>query len=128
MSVNTSTLTSSSQGCVVLFVLCCAVQISGLLGHAARGDKKSPAVADAEVGIGGCCQWKLQGLDVDTTVAVLFEITGSGQSAGDQGGQVSIRLSTKAAARSRPSAARTVMVSGWNMVRLTLRDCAEADM
>jgi hypothetical protein len=65
-----------------------ALQISGLLGHAARGEKKSPAVADTEVGIGGCCQWRLQGLDADTTLAVLFEVTGSGQSAGDQGGQV----------------------------------------
>lgn len=73
--------------CFLLLVFCCT-QISGLLGHAARGEKKSPAVADSEVGIGGCCQWRLQGLDHDTTVAVLFEVTGSGQSAGDQGGQV----------------------------------------
>lgn len=71
-----------------LFLVFCCTQISGLLGHAARGEKKSPAVADSEVGIGGCCQWRLQGLDHDTTVAVLFEVTGSGQSAGDQGGQV----------------------------------------
>lgn len=41
-------------------------------------------MADTEVGIGGCCQWKLQGIDQDTTVAVMFEITGSGQAA-DQG-------------------------------------------
>lgn len=61
------------------------IKISGLLGHAARGDKKSPAVADTEVGLGGTCQWKLCGLDFDTTVAVLFEVTGSGNSAGDQG-------------------------------------------
>ena len=70
-------------------MVCFAVQISGLLGHAARGDKKSPAVADNEVGMGGTCQWKLCGLDFDTTVAVLFEITGSGQSSGEQG-QVSL--------------------------------------
>lgn len=68
-----------------LFVPSPGLQISGLLGHAARGEKKSPSVSDAEVGIGGCCQWKLQGLDHDTTVAVMFEITGTGQSQGDQG-------------------------------------------
>jgi hypothetical protein len=74
-----------------------ALQISGLLGHAARGDKKSPAVADTEMGLGGCCQWKLSGLDQDTTLAVLFEITGTGQQAGDQGqvrdGQVLVAVS-----------------------------------
>jgi len=74
-------------GCGVALLL--LLQISGLLGHAARGDKKSPAVADTEVGLGGTCQWKLCGLDFDTTVAVLFEVTGSGNSAGDQG-QVSV--------------------------------------
>jgi hypothetical protein len=68
-----------------LFIPSPGLQISGLLGHAARGEKKSPAVSDAEVGIGGCCQWKLQGLDHDTTVAVMFEVTGTGQSQGDQG-------------------------------------------
>lgn len=49
------------------------------------------------MGLGGCCQWKLSGLDQDTTLAVLFEITGTGQQAGDQGqvrdGQVLVAVS-----------------------------------
>lgn len=65
------------------------VQISGLLGCAARSEKKSPAVADTEVGLGGTSQWKLAGLDADTTVGVLFEITGNGSALQDQSGQVS---------------------------------------
>lgn len=59
------------------------LQISGLLGHAARSEKKSSAVADTEVGLGGTSQWKLCGLDADTTVAVMFEITGNGSALQD---------------------------------------------
>jgi protein transport protein SEC23 len=61
-----------------------------LLGHAARSEKKSSSVADTEVGLGGTSQWKLCGLDADTTLGVLFEITGNGSALQEQG-QVSNR-------------------------------------
>eukprot|EP00879_Flechtneria_rotunda_P000388 GHRR01000481.1.p1 GENE.GHRR01000481.1~~GHRR01000481.1.p1 ORF type:complete len:762 (+),score=240.68 GHRR01000481.1:2399-4684(+) len=61
------------------------IKISGLLGHAARSEKKSSAVADTQIGLGGTSQWKLCGLDADTTAAILFEITGSGSALQDQG-------------------------------------------
>eukprot|EP00878_Enallax_costatus_P011529 GHUV01012035.1.p1 GENE.GHUV01012035.1~~GHUV01012035.1.p1 ORF type:complete len:713 (+),score=230.46 GHUV01012035.1:401-2539(+) len=63
------------------------IKISGTLGCCARSDKKSAAVADTEVGLGGTCQWKLAGLDADSTVAVMFEITGNGSALQDQSGQ-----------------------------------------
>lgn len=51
------------------------MQVAGLLGPAARMEKKSLHIADVEVGLGGTTQWKLCSLDHDTTLAVLFEIT-----------------------------------------------------
>ena len=51
------------------------IKVAGMLGPAARVDKKSPHVADAEVGLGGTSTWKMCGLDTDTTLAVIFEIT-----------------------------------------------------
>eukprot|EP00775_Hariotina_reticulata_P005919 gene5919-6159_t len=61
------------------------IKINGLLGLAARAEKKSSTVADSEIGLGGTSQWKLCGLDADTTLAVLFEITGNGSTLQDQG-------------------------------------------
>jgi hypothetical protein len=37
------------------------------------------------VGLGGTSQWKLCGLDADTTLGVLFEITGNGSALQEQG-------------------------------------------
>jgi hypothetical protein len=52
-------------------------------------------VADTEVGLGGTSQWKLCGLDADTTVGVLFEITGNGSTLQEQG---QVRAAAAAAA------------------------------
>lgn len=38
-------------------------------------EKKSPNIADTELGFGGTTQWKLCGLDSDTSYGVVFEIT-----------------------------------------------------
>jgi len=86
-------LSDAALPCV--FALCCPCylasllrtvgQINGLLGLAARSEKKSSAVADSEIGLGGTSQWKLCGLDADTTLAVLFEITGNGSTVQEQG-------------------------------------------
>ncbi|KAF5842832.1 COP-II coat subunit [Dunaliella salina] len=51
------------------------IKVAGLLGPAARLEKKSINIADSEVGLGNTCAWKLAGLDTDTTVAIVFEIT-----------------------------------------------------
>ncbi|KAL6762935.1 hypothetical protein V8C86DRAFT_2509254 [Haematococcus lacustris] len=63
------------------------IKLAGLLGPAARADKKSPYIAEAEVGLGGTSQWKLAGLDQDTTVAVIFEITAATKEGESQASQ-----------------------------------------
>lgn len=50
------------------------VKVSGLLGPAACVEKKSQAVADQSIGLGGTTLWKLASLDQTTTLAVFFEI------------------------------------------------------
>ncbi|KAG2499921.1 hypothetical protein HYH03_002208 [Edaphochlamys debaryana] len=60
------------------------IKVAGLLGCAARVEKKSPHVADVEVGLGGTTTWKLCSLDSETSVALLYEITASAnRDAGD---------------------------------------------
>lgn len=59
------------------------IKVAGLLGPAARMDKKSPYVAEVEVGVGGTTQWKLGSVDCDTSLALLFEITASTKEAQD---------------------------------------------
>ena len=51
------------------------VKVSGLLGPAARMEKKSSHVADSEVGQGGTTQWKMCSVGYDSAAAVFFEIT-----------------------------------------------------
>lgn len=53
------------------------IKVAGLLGSAARLEKKSVHVADSEVGLGGTTAWKIACLDTDSTVVVVFEITAS---------------------------------------------------
>ena len=49
-----------------------------MLGQAARMEKKSTHIAETEIGVGGTTQWKICGMDTDTTLAVVFEITTPG--------------------------------------------------
>ena len=53
------------------------IKVAGLLGSAARMDKKSPNIAEQEVGVGGTTMWKICGMDTETSMAVAFEITAS---------------------------------------------------
>lgn len=50
-------------------------------------DKKSPHVADTEIGQGGTTQWKMCGIDYDTSIALFFEVTAT-QNNNQQEGQV----------------------------------------
>eukprot|EP00798_Chlamydomonas_sp_ICE-L_P005189 gene5189-18413_t len=64
------------------------IKVAGLLGTAARMEKKSPNISDNEIGMGGTTQWKLCSLDLDTTVSVFFDITANnkeGEAAPQQG-------------------------------------------
>ncbi len=70
---------------------CCIVvllQVSGLLGPAARLEKKGPQVADQEVGQGGTTQWRMCGVDYDSTVALFFEITATADKGSEATAQV----------------------------------------
>ena len=49
--------------------------MAGLIGAAARMEKKSPNIAEQELGIGGTTLWKICGMDTDSSMAVSFEIT-----------------------------------------------------
>ncbi|KAG1675309.1 hypothetical protein FOA52_015983 [Chlamydomonas sp. UWO 241] len=53
------------------------IKVSGCLGPVARVDKKSAHIADNEVGVGGTTVWKLCGLDTETSLAVVLEVTAS---------------------------------------------------
>ncbi len=53
--------------------------MAGLLGPAARVEKKSPHVAETEVGLGGTTTWKMCSVDYETSVAAMFEITATGK-------------------------------------------------
>mmetsp|Transcript_16153 Transcript_16153/g.34976 ORF Transcript_16153/g.34976 Transcript_16153/m.34976 type:complete len:765 (-) Transcript_16153:369-2663(-) len=59
------------------------IKVAGMLGPAARMEKKSPHIADTEVGLGGTTQWRMCGLDSETSLAVTFEITGSNKEGGE---------------------------------------------
>jgi protein transport protein SEC23 len=50
------------------------VKVAGLLGPAAPIEKKTIAVADTAVGMGGTTCWRLAGLDSRTSLAAFFEV------------------------------------------------------
>jgi hypothetical protein len=74
-------LLNAADACLPVARLLFLSQVNGLLGPACRADKKSPHVADTEVGQGGTTLWKMAGLDQDTSVAVFFEVTGNNANA-----------------------------------------------
>eukprot|EP00294_Goniomonas_avonlea_P013357 CAMPEP_0114556282 /NCGR_PEP_ID=MMETSP0114-20121206/9212_1 /TAXON_ID=31324 /ORGANISM="Goniomonas sp, Strain m" /LENGTH=677 /DNA_ID=CAMNT_0001741489 /DNA_START=307 /DNA_END=2340 /DNA_ORIENTATION=+ len=50
-------------------------KVCGAIGCCASLNKKSPSVAETEIGAGGTCAWKLCGLEPTTSVAIFFEVT-----------------------------------------------------
>uniref|UniRef100_A0A915KNH3 Protein transport protein SEC23 n=1 Tax=Romanomermis culicivorax TaxID=13658 RepID=A0A915KNH3_ROMCU len=55
------------------------LKIEGALGCCANQNVKNQCVSENEVGLGGSCQWKFCGLTPRTTIAILFELTGTAQ-------------------------------------------------
>eukprot|EP01114_Cavostelium_apophysatum_P003750 TRINITY_DN1387_c0_g2_i2.p1 TRINITY_DN1387_c0_g2~~TRINITY_DN1387_c0_g2_i2.p1 ORF type:complete len:752 (+),score=199.83 TRINITY_DN1387_c0_g2_i2:97-2352(+) len=49
------------------------LKVCGAIGHVASLGKKSPNVAETEIGFGGTSAWKMCGLDPIQTVALFFE-------------------------------------------------------
>jgi protein transport protein SEC23 len=50
-------------------------QVCGAIGNCASLAKKSPNVAETEIGTGNTNAWAISGLDEDTTLALYFEVT-----------------------------------------------------
>mmetsp|Transcript_26598 Transcript_26598/g.44462 ORF Transcript_26598/g.44462 Transcript_26598/m.44462 type:complete len:757 (+) Transcript_26598:112-2382(+) len=50
-------------------------KVCGAIGPCASLNKKSPCVAETELGLGGTSAWKLSALDSNTTIALYFEVT-----------------------------------------------------
>ncbi|KAK3267011.1 hypothetical protein CYMTET_24406, partial [Cymbomonas tetramitiformis] len=50
------------------------VKVAGVIGPCAPLDKKSQAVADTPVGMGGTTAWRLCGLDAASTICCFFEV------------------------------------------------------
>eukprot|EP00803_Ostreobium_quekettii_P006628 evm.model.scf_2332.2 EVM.evm.TU.scf_2332.2 scf_2332:5133-14745(+) len=51
------------------------IKVAGLLGPAARVERKTSHASDNEVGMGGTTMWKICSMDTSTTMCVFFEIT-----------------------------------------------------
>ena len=50
-------------------------KVAGAIGCCQSLNKKSPSVAEMELGQGGTCAWKMCGLSPSTSVSVFFEVT-----------------------------------------------------
>ncbi|CAG8641256.1 8956_t:CDS:2, partial [Paraglomus occultum] len=50
------------------------LRVCGLIGHAISANKKSPSVAETEIGIANTSAWKTCGITPKTTSAVYFEV------------------------------------------------------
>jgi protein transport protein SEC23 len=50
------------------------LKICGAVGHLSSLEKKGPAVAETEIGIGGTSAWRLCGVEPASTYAIYFEV------------------------------------------------------
>lgn len=68
--------------CNGLFEVNCSkdVKIQGTIGPCSSVDRKGPLCSDTVIGQGNTTAWKMCGLDRSTTLAVFFEVLGSGSS------------------------------------------------
>jgi protein transport protein SEC23 len=54
------------------------LKVTGLIGHAISGNKKSVSVGETECGIGNTCLWNMCGIDPEASYGIYFEIAGQG--------------------------------------------------
>ncbi|KAL4613073.1 protein transport protein Sec23A-like [Arapaima gigas] len=50
------------------------LKVSGAIGPCVSLNAKGPCVSENEIGTGGTCQWKICGLDHNSTLAFYFEV------------------------------------------------------
>ena len=69
-------------------------KVCGAIGNCSSLGKKSPNVAETEIGTGNTNAWAISGLDEDTTLAVYFEVTNQANAPVQQGQQRFLQLLT----------------------------------
>ncbi len=55
------------------------IKVCGMIGHCSSLKKKTGIVSDVTIGVGGTCGWNLGGLGKDSTFALYFEVSNTGQ-------------------------------------------------
>ncbi|XP_069807474.1 protein transport protein Sec23A [Dendropsophus ebraccatus] len=71
------------------------IKISGAIGPCVSLNAKGPCVSENEIGTGGTCQWKICGLNPNTTLAVYFEVVNQHNAPIPQGGRGAIQFVTQ---------------------------------
>ncbi|XP_038865713.1 protein transport protein Sec23A isoform X1 [Salvelinus namaycush] len=71
------------------------IKISGAIGPCVSLNAKGPCVSENEIGTGGTSQWKICGLDRNTTLAVYFEVVNQHNAPIPQGGRGAVQYVTQ---------------------------------
>uniref|UniRef100_A0A673M5X7 Protein transport protein SEC23 n=1 Tax=Sinocyclocheilus rhinocerous TaxID=307959 RepID=A0A673M5X7_9TELE len=71
------------------------IKISGAIGPCVSLNAKGPCVSENEIGTGGTSQWKICGLDPNTTLAFFFEVVNQHNAPIPQGGRGAIQYVTQ---------------------------------
>uniref|UniRef100_A0A8D0HNU1 Protein transport protein SEC23 n=1 Tax=Sphenodon punctatus TaxID=8508 RepID=A0A8D0HNU1_SPHPU len=71
------------------------IKISGAIGPCVSLNSKGPCVSENEIGTGGTCQWKICGLNPNTTLALYFEVVNQHNAPIPQGGRGAIQFVTQ---------------------------------
>jgi len=102
------------------------LKICGAVGHLSSLGKKSPYVAETEIGIGGTSAWRMCGLDTSSTYAFYFEVANQQAGASSQGlvqftsthqranGQRILRVTTLAHAWAPAGDSKSVLTMGFD--------------
>uniref|UniRef100_A0A8C8I3W1 Protein transport protein SEC23 n=1 Tax=Oncorhynchus tshawytscha TaxID=74940 RepID=A0A8C8I3W1_ONCTS len=71
------------------------IKISGAIGPCVSLNAKGPCVSENEIGTGGTSQWKICGLDHNTTLALYFEVVNQHNAPIPQGGRGAVQYVTQ---------------------------------
>ncbi|XP_076833603.1 protein transport protein Sec23A [Brachyhypopomus gauderio] len=71
------------------------IKISGAIGPCVSLNAKGPCVSENEIGTGGTSQWKICGLDPNTTLAIYFEVVNQHNAPIPQGGRGAVQFVTQ---------------------------------
>ncbi|XP_017293162.1 protein transport protein Sec23A [Kryptolebias marmoratus] len=71
------------------------IKVCGAIGPCVSLSAKGSCVSENEIGTGGTCQWKICGLDPNTTLALYFEVVNQHNAPIPQGGRGAIQFVTQ---------------------------------